>query len=382
MYTVLESADEHKARMHSHVERADAEQLSLMLSPDSKLSIHIAVRDLDSRAEFDTSFDFTAKDFHGANAAMSDMMIYRSRHGMRVVPSIGPDVSHLAQYSASQMTSPPQSGLFAELYNLPPDSTLGVVTEIFHRSGKDESEDTQVIQRATTTIHTAHSNETAHTSPPSIPETPLFETISFDELWTGRYILKTYILPSIGDTSLTDPALLEKRALTHDSRKIIVSSAHGIPIAAADLDQAIDQLRIIATGDEWDSLSRATSVDEKRQCILHFWKNRMQARPGDRYSGEAINRPMQVFYSRIEYANAHFGTGFEPGWKSDRGHVYLALGQPDFIDSHPYETMQKPYEIWEYSSLHAKYYFVDQYMMGDFRLTGMGPAPGTFIWDR
>jgi len=256
------------------------------------------------------------------------------------------------------------------------------VTEIFHRDGKDAPDETQIIQRSTSTISTGHSNGTTHTAPPSITEMPFFQPLLFDELWTGRYMLKTFILPSVGDTSLTDPATLEKLALTYDSRKIVVSSAHGIPITADDLDQAIEQLRLIATGDEWDSVSRPTTISEKRQAILDFWRNRMHVRSSNLYSDETINGPIQVFYSRIEYANAHFGNGFQPGWKSDRGHVYIALGQPDFIDSHPYERMQKPYEIWDYSSLHTKYYFVDQYMMGDFRLTGVPPSPGTFVWER
>jgi len=375
MFTVLETIDEHKGRMKSHVERADAEQLSLMLSPNLKYNIRISIRDFDSHIEADTSFDFVAKDFHGQNASMSDLMVYRSRHGMRVVPSIGPDVSPITQVSTSPAPTPSQSGLFAELYNLPPDSTLGVVTEIFHRAGKGASEDDQAIERTTSTIHTQRISETTHTAPPSVPETPFFEAISFDELWTGRYVLKTYILPSMIDTSLSDPDKLEKHALTWGFRKIVVSSAHGIPITAADLDQAIDQLRLISTGEEWDSLNRPTTMKEKRQAIVDFWGYRIRDR-------QMINRPMQVFYSRIEYANARYGTGFQPGWKTDRGRVYIALGDPDFIDSHPYETMQKPYEIWEYSTLHVKYYFVDQYMLGDFRLTGVPPAPGTFVWDR
>ena len=53
------------------------------------------------------------------------------------------------------------------------------------------------------------------------------------------------------------------------------------------------------------------------------------------------NQPMEVFYSRVEYANTHFGTG-QQAWKSDRGRVYIALGAPDAIDSHPDEMMQKP----------------------------------------
>ena len=39
-------------------------------------------------------------------------------------------------------------------------------------------------------------------------------------------------------------------------------------------------------------------------------------------------------YARIAYANEHFAAG-KPGWMTDRGHIYIAYGKPDNIDSHP-----------------------------------------------
>jgi GWxTD domain-containing protein len=196
------------------------------------------------------------------------------------------------------------------------------------------------------------------------------------------------VLPASSDTSITDPAMLAQRALAWSERKIFVRIARGIPASVTDLDQAIAQLRFIATGAEWDSLSNAQTPKEKHNAVVEFWNQKLLAakvQSENRIDHDAFSnasRPMGVFYARVEYANAHFGTSFQPGWKSDRGRVYLALGAPDAIDSHTSESMQRPYEVWEYSGLGARYTFVDEYMLGDYRLQGAFPAPGTFIWDR
>jgi len=39
-------------------------------------------------------------------------------------------------------------------------------------------------------------------------------------------------------------------------------------------------------------------------------------------------------YRRIAYGNEHFSFGI-PGWKTDRGHIYILWGPPDEIETHP-----------------------------------------------
>jgi GWxTD domain-containing protein len=206
--------------------------------------------------------------------------------------------------------------------------------------------------------------------------------------------LHIYILPSERDTVLSDPSALATRAIISAKRDILVSTAWGIPISVgnladdADLDHAIEQLGVIATGAEWDSLSSAHTPEQKRNAILDFWRKKNPSRMSPHAANENENPAMEVFYSRVEYANSHFGTTFQAGWKSDRGHVYIALGPPDMIDSHPeasmrqaYGGLQKPYEIWQYSGSNLRYTFVDEYMLGDYRLHGAPPQEGTFIWE-
>ncbi len=391
-YTVLESTIEHHARTQYAQSRADAQQISFLLTPGTAYTMRLSVQDHASRNSFDTSFDFNVKDLGGSSPSMSDLMIYRDRSGSRIVPSIGPDVSSMTgRSSLDEQADYSSKGIFAELYNMPADSTVGIVTEIVSAHSGNALDTGSFVSRATTTLPIAPANSAARTAPASTPVTPLFAPVSFDGVWTGYYWLHTFVLPSARDTSLNDLSTLETRAITSAKRKILVTIAQGIPISAGDLDRAIEQLGVIATGAEWDSLSHARTPRQKRDAILDFWRKK-NAPSSMLASSNSENRAMEVFYSRVEYANAHFGTTFQAGWKSDRGRVYIAYGPPDLIDSHPegyeasstmrqaYGGLQAPYEVWQYSTQGMRYIFVDEYMLGDYRLRGAFPPEGTFVW--
>jgi GWxTD domain-containing protein len=402
-FTVLEMADEHRDRIARGASqgRADAQQISFLMTPAKNCLLHLSIRDLSSRSQYDTSITLHVKSFTAAIPTMSDLLLYRDRNGMNIIPSIGPDVSELVADINDHSSEGEHSGIgriagetreggiFAALYNMPPDSTLGVVTEIIEPK-KDPSDTERIIPtRVTSVLHTTHTNGVGLMAPAAIPEMPLFIPLQFDELWSGHYTLTTYVLPAASDTGIADPALLAQRALAWSERGILVRIARGIPASVTDLDQAIAQLRFIATGAEWDSLSNAQTPKEKHNAIVEFWNQKLLAAKLQNgniddasRASSAMRGPMDVFYARVEYANAHFSTSFQPGWKSDRGHVYLALGAPDAIDTHSSESMQRPYEVWDYSGLGARYTFVDAYLLGDYRLEGAFPAPGTFIWDR
>ncbi|HWF44491.1 MAG TPA: GWxTD domain-containing protein [Candidatus Kapabacteria bacterium] len=373
-YNILESKADHDrilgTRRYSNggAERADAEQFSTYLVGGKDYDIHLSVRDLSAHRDYDTTFTFRPKDFRASFIALSDLMIYRSMHNNRIVPSIGTDVATL---------SGDEPGIFAELYNAPPDSTLGIVAEVFPIKPDGSMDEGNSAVRVTGSIHTAAMHDSSRMAPPSEPKVSMFQSIPFDNLWVGRYILHLYILPSVKDTNLRTLAELHARAIASGERNITVNSAHGIPVAAADLDQAIDQLHLIATGTERDSLDVAKTAAQKREAILDFWQRRNPERGG-------ANRPMQIFYARVQYANEHFSGGLSQGWRSDRGRVYVALGPPEYVDSHPYDTRRPPYEVWEYPNLSAsvsrRYVFIDRYMLGDYRLEGPSPPSGTFIW--
>lgn len=366
-YNVLESVSAHEQRNRTGQEYADAEQFSIKLAAGRDYEFHLTVRDLSSHREYDTLVHYTTKDFRRSYISISDLMIYRTKRGERIVPSIGSEVSTLSSL---------ESGVFAEVYNAPADSMLGIVSEVLAVKPDHTPDENTIAYRTSGIIHIPPSHDTGRTAPSAIAETPVFLPMAFDDLWVGHYMLKMYILPATMDTSLRMSDELQKHSLTMGQKSITVSNARGIPISESDLTQAIEQLRLIATGSEWDSLSSAKTTIEKRNAILDFWQRK------NPNNGEGYNRAMQVFYARVQYANDHFNDGLSQGWKSDRGRVYIALGPPEYIDSHSYDAMQRPYEIWQYPTFHQQYNFVDRYMLGEYRLVGPPPPPGTFIWDK
>src|SRR5580698_8759663 len=84
----------------------------------------------------------------------------------------------------------------------------------------------------------------------------------------------------------------------------------------------------IITPEERSAFLRLQTNEEREQFIEQFWLRRNP----DPDSPE--NTFKEEHYRRIAYANEHFASGI-PGWKTDRGRIYIMWGPPDETDSHP-----------------------------------------------
>jgi hypothetical protein len=78
-------------------------------------------------------------------------------------------------------------------------------------------------------------------------------------------------------------------------------------------------------------------------------------------------------YRRIAFTNDHFSAGI-PGWKTDRGAIYMRYGPPDSLDKHGATSTTYPYETWTYRYLEGigmdvELEFVDPTMTGRYHLT-------------
>jgi GWxTD domain-containing protein len=136
----------------------------------------------------------------------------------------------------------------------------------------------------------------------------------------------------------------------------------------------------IITDEERKAFTTLSNDEERDAFIENFWlrRNPNPDSPENEYREE--------HYRRIAYANEHFAAG-KPGWKTDRGHIYIAYGKPDDIDAHPsggsYErpadegggtTSTFPFEIWHYRYLegigeNVNIEFVDTCQCGDYHFT-------------
>jgi GWxTD domain-containing protein len=136
----------------------------------------------------------------------------------------------------------------------------------------------------------------------------------------------------------------------------------------------------IITPDERAAFLKLGTNEEREQFIEHFW----ELRNPDSDLGD--NSFKEEHYRRIAYANEHFSSGV-PGWKTDRGHIYILRGPPDEIETHPtggtYDrpmwqgggsTATYPWELWRYRHLeeigdNIELEFVDPSGSGEYHLT-------------
>ena len=84
----------------------------------------------------------------------------------------------------------------------------------------------------------------------------------------------------------------------------------------------------IITDEERSAFKQLSNDEERDQFIEAFWQRR------DPTPDTIENEFKEEHYRRIAYANEHFAAGI-PGWKSDRGRMYIMYGPADEIESHP-----------------------------------------------
>jgi GWxTD domain-containing protein len=142
-----------------------------------------------------------------------------------------------------------------------------------------------------------------------------------------------------------------------------------------------DVLYIISV-EEKEAFFELNTDEEREQFIEQFWLRR------DPTPDTVENEFKEEHYRRIAYANERFASG-KPGWRTDRGRIYIAWGPPDEIESHPSggtyfreweegggQTSTFPFERWRYRYLEGEglgqeiiLEFVDPTMSGEYRLS-------------
>ncbi len=145
-----------------------------------------------------------------------------------------------------------------------------------------------------------------------------------------------------------------------------------------------EDVTYIITDEERSAWKRLSTDEEREQFIEQFWLRR------DPTPDTVENEFKEEHYRRIAYANEHYASGI-PGWKADRGRIYITYGPPDEIESHPSggsyqrpmeegggETSTYPFEQWRYRYIDGIgndiiIEFVDPTMTGEYRMT-MDPS--------
>jgi len=122
--------------------------------------------------------------------------------------------------------------------------------------------------------------------------------------------------------------------------------------------------KLIMTKEEKDIFNHLPDKESREEFITDFWAKR------DPDPDTEVNEFKEEFLQRIEYANERFNEG-PPGWKTDRGRIYIYLGQPDKIEEflfHEEPEVRGSIIQWYYYRYNFGVQFVDKEGNGHYTL--------------
>lgn len=144
--------------------------------------------------------------------------------------------------------------------------------------------------------------------------------------------------------------------------RLIVSFAEGLAITS--FDDMLSYLRYFALPEQLQPLRAAAPADRGRAWIAFL-------RATDPDPSTPEHEALRDYFIRIEQANQRFREEGGPGWLTDRGRVFITLGDPDQIyDQGQNDIAQRGrVQIWEYTQYRSQLVFVDQSGFGRYRMT-------------
>jgi len=214
-----------------------------------------------------------------------------------------------------------------------------------------------------------------------------------------RYTVHAFVVALVLLAAAADTALAQRRSRNSDNGQ---RETLARPMSEKEKRRQAERLRreletpyrkwleedviYIITDEERRAFKNLQTDEEREQFIEQFWLRR------DPTPDTMENEYKEEHYRRIAYANERFASGI-PGWKTDRGRIYITFGPPDEIESRPsggtYErpweegggtTSVYPFEKWRYRYLEGVgmqtdivIEFVDKSMTGEYRMT-MDPS--------
>lgn len=175
---------------------------------------------------------------------------------------------------------------------------------------------------------------------------------------TDSYTLEEVLMDSTSKVGISS----SKRFYVYNPQKLIkdttvannsnIYNSQFSVMTAEELDDIFQKAKYIATQEEINKYSKLKTLEGKRQFMYEFWKSR------DTDPSTSKNEFYEEYMKRVRISNQKYGSLNTPGWKSDRGRVYIMYGEPSEIDRYPNQSNTKPYEIWHYNNIEGGVIFV------------------------
>jgi len=231
---------------------------------------------------------------------------------------------------------------YTELYNLANSNSEGLLQlskKVFNSRGQIVNSDSKLISR-------------------SLDSRVEINTVMTYKLPTDTYTLVLSLIDSAANYGVSsakkffvyNPAVAYVDTFPKPESSLIVGM-FGV-MSMEELDDFYRKSKYIASVPEIEKYEVLTSENAKRKFLTVFWKVR------DKNQSDEENRYLKDYIRRIKESNTKFKALSKPGWKTDRGRIYLIYGEPSDIDRYPNQTETRPYEIWRYNEIEGGVEFV------------------------
>lgn len=153
------------------------------------------------------------------------------------------------------------------------------------------------------------------------------------------------------------------REQSADTASTFVFVGFGENLPVARFDDMLQFLRHFATAGRLQAL-RATPEEERPAAWATF------LRETDSLPNTPLHEDLMNYFTRLVRANNRFRDDAAQGWMSDRGRVYIVLGEPDQILEPMSNDFQRTrQQVWDYREKGLQFTFYDQTGTGRWRLT-------------
>jgi GWxTD domain-containing protein len=190
--------------------------------------------------------------------------------------------------------------------------------------------------------------------------------INVSRLPTGTYRLLCGIADSAGTmlTSRDKRFFVYNPSLPVEAERLSEGAAGGLAVGPLqtlnekELDDEFERMFYLTTRRERDLYKSLKGETAKRAFVSSIWQS---PRAAAGLSGLAYR---EQYLARAREADARFKSPARPGWKSDRGRVFVLHGPADYVDRFPSAKTTLPYETWRYDNLQGQagvlFVFVDR----------------------
>jgi GWxTD domain-containing protein len=217
---------------------------------------------------------------------------------------------------------------------------------------------------------------------------PVLQSLDISKLGSGEYKLRIEVRDAENKTVATKErhftrSLVKTTALAlEDMPEDVIANSFAAKYNNIDSLYAMIQSHLPVS----NNIERVT-IDNQlvhaelamlQSFLYTFWYNRNQLNP---------QADFEVYMAKVAKVDKIFGTRVKPGWRTDRGRVYLQYGAPNTRVMRHSDSDYWPFEIWHYyetnNKLHdRRFLFYDSTLGGDFELlhSDVPAEPKNFDW--